>query len=860
MIVTLVILGLLWGGVYLLMAEGLNLIYGVMKVVNLAHGDFIVLGGLIAFSLFEATAVSPVISFPIAALLLAALGAAVQFGVVERIGLGRPDAELRTLLATFGLSYVVANASFLIWGSQFQSIPFLQGFVQMGKIALPQALLACSALAFVFAVLFHLWLTRSMLGKSIRAVAQSGLGAAACGLDIVSLRVLAFALGSAMAGGAGALLIALIPFQTASGGDLNRAGLHADRARRARQLCGRLPRRRAPGPRRGRDPICLRLQCGERGDLCRLHRRAGAAPARPARQVGARMKQRNVEIVLFLLLLAAGACVAAFGTGYQAQTLFQMLMMTLLAIGWNIISGFTGYVSFGQVAFFGLGAYVTAVLILQGDLPWPLAMAISVVGAVIVALPLGLVMLRLSGIFFALGMFGLARIFQLTASSLDITGGPMGTTVPAAESPNFLAAVALGVVALAATLSFILLRTKLGLRLLATRDDPVAAQAAGVDIWAAKVVAFCLSAAIAAIAGALYVWNVGYLDPSSAFAGTIELQTVLMVLAGGIGTVWGPVLGGVLISLLSTFLWARFPMEQQIILGLLTMLVAMFAPGGLMGLVMQRGWFRRQPIWPPMPAQGAIASGARRDAAPVKAIEPVLSGAKVSIHYGGVKAVDRVDVQAKAGEMLAIIGPNGAGKSSLFNLLSGFGRPTHGDVRFGGHSIIGAAPYRLARNGVARTFQTSRLFRSLTVWETVLVAATSVAVDRASAVAATMLILDRVGLLRNWKDLPDLLPPGRQRLLEIARSLALAPKVLLLDEAMAGMTPQEIEQVHVTLRAALAAGVAIIAIEHVLPAIAPLAARVQVLDFGRTIAEGEPRSVLRDPVVVEAYMGLDHAA
>jgi branched-chain amino acid transport system permease protein len=220
MIVTLVILGLLWGGVYLLMAEGLNLIYGVMKVVNLAHGDFIVLGGLIAFSLFEATAVSPVISFPIAALALAALGAAVQFGVVERIGLGRPDAELRTLLATFGLSYVVANASFLIWGSQFQSIPFLQGFVQMGRIALPQALLACSALAFVFAVLFHLWLTRSMLGKSIRAVAQSGLGAAACGLDIVSLRVLAFALGSAMAGGAGALLIALIPFQTASGGDL----------------------------------------------------------------------------------------------------------------------------------------------------------------------------------------------------------------------------------------------------------------------------------------------------------------------------------------------------------------------------------------------------------------------------------------------------------------------------------------------------------------------------------------------------------------------------------------------------------------------------------------------------------------
>jgi branched-chain amino acid transport system permease protein len=220
MIVTLILLGLLWGGVYLLVAEGLNLIYGVMKVVNLAHGDFIVLGGLIAFSLFESKSFSPVLSFPIAALVLAAIGTTVQFGVVERIGLGRADAELRTLLATFGLSYVVSNASFLIWGSQFQSIPFLQGFVQLGGIALPQALIACSALAFAFAILFHLWLTRSMLGKSIRAVAQSGLGAATCGLDIVALRVLTFALGAAMAGSAGALLIALIPFQTASGGDL----------------------------------------------------------------------------------------------------------------------------------------------------------------------------------------------------------------------------------------------------------------------------------------------------------------------------------------------------------------------------------------------------------------------------------------------------------------------------------------------------------------------------------------------------------------------------------------------------------------------------------------------------------------
>jgi ABC-type branched-subunit amino acid transport system ATPase component len=163
----------------------------------------------------------------------------------------------------------------------------------------------------------------------------------------------------------------------------------------------------------------------------------------------------------------------------------------------------------------------------------------------------------------------------------------------------------------------------------------------------------------------------------------------------------------------------------------------------------------------------------------------------------------------------------------------------------------------LAREGIARTFQTSRLFPSLTIWETVLVAASSVCRRRAESVARTAQVLDGVGLLQNWSDMPDVLPPGRQRLLEIARALALNPRVLLLDEAMAGMTEREIARVHETLRSVIDRGVAVVAIEHVLPAIAPLAARVQVLDFGKTIAEGIPYDVLNNPTVVEAYMGIE---
>jgi len=561
------------------------------------------------------------------------------------------------------------------------------------------------------------------------------------------------------------------------------------------------------------------------------------------------------EIILFLALLAAGIAIARFGSGYQAQTLFQMAMMTLLAIGWNIISGFTGYVSFGQVAFFGLGAYVAAVSILNFDLPWYVAAAIAALGAGALALPLGMIMLRLNGIFFALGMFGLARILQLVANSLEVTGGPMGTTVPVVDSPQLTATVAVLAVAAGVLMSFFLSRSRLGLTLMATRDDAVAAEAAGVNTWKSKVAAFCISGCVAAVAGSLYVWNVGYLDPNSAFAGTVELQTVLMVLAGGIGTVWGPVVGGILISLLSTFLWARFPMEQQIILGVLIMFIAIVAPGGLLGEMVKRGWLKRPPIWGPPPAVTPLSGEGSLASEPGQTV--LLTCNKLSVRFGGVRAVEDVDVEVRSGEMLAIIGPNGAGKSSLFNLISAFNRPTTGDVQLLGQSIIGRKRYQLARGGIARTFQTSRLFASLTVWETVLVAASSVCPRRADAVARTAQILDDVGLLQNWSDMPDVLPPGRQRLLEIARALALDPRVLLLDEAMAGMTTQEIARVHEALRAAIDRGVAVVAIEHVLPAIAPLAARVQVLDFGKTIAQGIPYDVLNNPIVIEAYMGAE---
>lgn len=568
------------------------------------------------------------------------------------------------------------------------------------------------------------------------------------------------------------------------------------------------------------------------------------------------MTRLLIESAALAGLALAGFLIAAGANAYIVQVLFSTALAVTLAVGWNLIGGMAGYVSFGQVAFFGLGAYTAALAMLNWALPWPLAILFAALIAALLAWPLGRIMLRLSGIFFALGMFGLARVLQIIVNALAITGGPMGTAIPTAEGP---AATAMAMVALAAgaiALTMAISRARFGLRLAALRDDAIAAAAAGVDTGRVKVAAFCLSAGLAAAAGALYARNVGYIDPASGFAGTIELQTVLMVLAGGIGTVWGPVLGGVVISLLSTALWARFPTEQQIILGALTLLLAVAMPGGLASLPPLSRWLRR-------PRLGAFAPVAAPPPAPVAAASDgagaVLACRALGKRFGGVVAVTGVDLAVAPGEILAVIGPNGAGKSTLFDMISAFSAPSSGEIRFRGE-LCAMPPHLLARAGLARTFQTSRLFPHLTVFETVLLAACSRHRRWRDAVSAASALLVAIGLAEDAEQFPDALPPGRQRLLEIARALALAPAVLLLDEAMAGMTAAEIARVQAVLRAAAQRGTAIVAIEHVLPAIATLASRAQVLDNGETIAEGLPAAVLSDPVVIAAYLGSDDMA
>lgn len=302
------------------------------------------------------------------------------------------------------------------------------------------------------------------------------------------------------------------------------------------------------------------------------------------------MKQLGPLGVFAIALVAAGL-VPLVGSDYAVSFSIQLLIFLVLAYSWNLIGGYTGYTHFGQVAFFGIGAYVGSLLIFHWNVPWYLAALAAALAGAITALPLGGAMLRLKGPFFAIGMFGLARVLEAFALGFDgITQGGTGIYLKPLNDLKPLYYVVAAVAAVMMLLTWRLDNSRLGLKLLAIREDENAAESLGIPTTRLKIGAFVASAVAPAAMGCLYAVYLGFIDPPTAFASNIELTTIAMVLLGGMGTVLGPLLGAIVLSVVNEVLWANYPQIYLASVGVIVLLAVLFTPRGLVNIGMKGGW------------------------------------------------------------------------------------------------------------------------------------------------------------------------------------------------------------------------------------------------------------------------------
>lgn len=570
----------------------------------------------------------------------------------------------------------------------------------------------------------------------------------------------------------------------------------------------------------------------------------------------------SVVIILVLLPLVISA-------SFHLHVLIMVFLFATLAQAWNLLGGYAGQLSFGHSVFFGLGAYTTAVLLSRyGILPWIGAPAGAVL-ATAVSLAIGTPTFRLRRHFFALATLALGEIVRITFLNWGYVGAAIGLYLPLqyrnqlaylmwdSKRPYYYLALAL--LALAMTVAALVDRTRMGIYLKALNQDEEAARAIGIPTLRYKQWAIGISAAFAALAGAVYAQYVLYIDPYNVLASRISLLVVVIALLGGRGTLWGPVLGSAFLILLSEYSRSALGYLGEgydfILFGLLIMLVALYEPRGLAGLL-----HRARPH--PLPAiEGA--SDVSFVSAPQASGDVVLSVDAATKAFGGLVVLDQIDLAVRRGEILALIGPNGAGKSTLFDCITGFQRVDAGTVRLDGQDITRAAPHAVAHRGLVRTFQLIRVFPDLTVEENVLVAQPHAgesvwsALQHSSAGVQTQAttLLRMVGLLAHRAVPASQLSYGQQKLLSFAMALMTNAEVVLLDEPAAGVNPRLIQDMVAYIKDANARGRTFVIIEHNIDVVNAVATRVYVMADGRIFAEGTPEEIRRNPQVLEAYYG-----
>jgi branched-chain amino acid transport system permease protein len=538
---------------------------------------------------------------------------------------------------------------------------------------------------------------------------------------------------------------------------------------------------------------------------------------------------------------------------------YLLLSAIVLATSWNILSGYSGYFSFGHGAFFGVGVYTTAAL--AGQLGWPFlwTLPLAALAAAVLGVALGAVVFRvraLRGELFAL--LTLAITFVLGTIALNTVDGGPGIQVmvdlPKATptASGFLYLLMLATAALTLWTAYAMFHSRFGTGLLAIHDDEDVAEVMGVPTYRFKLAAFAISCALAGLAGGIHAIFVSYVTVAETFSIALAVNVVLMAALGGTRHWLGPAVGAVAITvLLYAFTSGEAAVLGRALSGLILIVVIVAMPEGILGQILKR--VRKSvparpdasPEAPRVTAQGGGALLVVRDLAKA---------------FKGVQALGGANLEVHRGEILGLVGPNGSGKSTLINVISGHYRADGGSVRFDGVELAGMPAHRIARAGIARTYQIPRPFPQLTVLQNIALPPMfgQVAMDRASAEREAWRWLEFTGLEAKAHRFPPDLNLHERKFLELARALASRPKLLFLDEVLSGLTPVEMDGALRLIRAIRERGATIVFVEHVIRAVMELTDRVVVLTYGKAIAAGQPAEVMRHPDVVSAYLGAAH--
>jgi branched-chain amino acid transport system permease protein len=576
-------------------------------------------------------------------------------------------------------------------------------------------------------------------------------------------------------------------------------------------------------------------------------------------------------LALSLLLIVP----MAIGSNFVFHLFILACSYAALASAWNIVGGFAGQLSLGHAAFYGVGAYTSTLLMMHfGVSPW-LGMFAGALLSTLLAVLVSWPCFRLRGPFFALATIAVLEVIRLLAiNQQDFTGGATGLAVPLQLGlkwmlfrerwPYLLIAFALLAVTLLVSLK--LKHSRLGYYLIAVREREDAAQAVGISAVRVKLAAVMISAFLTSLVGSFHAMYLTFIEPGAVFSLELSIQIAMFALIGGLGTVSGPLVGTLLVlplaELARGWLGDMGSGVHGLVYGIVLVAVVLTIPQGLVGRFGDRvlAWVDRLPGYRPvvpMSLPGPAAVTQRPTLG-----EPILVAEHLHKFFGGLHATNDVSLTVHEGEIVGVIGPNGAGKTTVFNQLSGFIPPTRGVVKVRGTDgqwSSPGSPARFARAGIGRTFQIVQPFAELSVAENIMLGAFMHTRDarEARAIAADVARLTDLTALLDSR--ARNLTVGGMKRLEMARALATRPRVLLLDEVMAGLSPTDVAKAIEIIRRVRDAGVSVLMIEHIMQATMSLSDRIVVISSGSLLMQGSPQEVVTNPLVIEAYLGKEYS-